>query len=167
MIFLGIDIGFDRCGFCILEINFKQKKPEILSAGTITTERKLPIAERLKILQEDLVFLKKKYTPEFVCIEKLFFYRKNTTFEKICMAKGVALLTFSNAEILEIEPKAVKKFITGNGSADKQEIRRSLETIMNLDLKGILDDTLDAYILALYQIEDQRIEQLAGRRTKK
>lgn len=161
MIFLGIDIGFDRCGFCALEYEFGQKEPVILSAGAILTDKKLSIQERLKILHRDLLEVKKKFKPEYVSIEKLFFHRKNMTFEKICMSKGVAMTVFADTVILEIEPKRVKKYITGNGNATKEEIRVLLEKIMNMDLKNIYDDTIDAVCLGLYHVDAVKLERLS------
>lgn len=160
MIFLGIDIGFDRCGFGILEFEMQTKKLSVISAGCITTNRQESIAKRLKCLTDDLNEIKHKYNPEFVSIEKLFFNRKNPTFEKVCMAKGVAMSVFASSELLEIEPKTMKKFITGSGNAGKAEIKAVLERILKIELKKIYDDTIDAIALGMYHAELKRFDLL-------
>lgn len=164
MVFLGIDIGYDRCGVAILDHDIKSNTTEIVFAGSILTDKKDSIAIRLKVLYDDLLTVKKKYSPEFMCIEKLFFNRKNSTFEKVCMSKGIAEMLFSEIEILEIEPKVVKSNVIGNGNATKSEIRTILEKILNRSLAKIYDDTIDAICLAKYQIEVIRVEKLQGKR---
>ena len=134
-------------------ISKKNKKPNILSAGCITTSRDEPIQLRLRCLSEDLNAIKQKYNPTHLSIEKLFFNRKNSTFEKICMAKGIALEIFADLEIEQIEPNKMKSYMTGNGKADKKEIKFVLEKILDRKLDKVLDDTIDAVCLALYHID--------------
>lgn len=160
MRFLGIDIGYDRCGVCVIEYDSKRNDSNIIFAGSILTNKKLSISERLKILHEDLVYIKKKYQPECMSIEKLFFNRKNMTFEKICMSKGVAMMLFSDIEILEVEPKRVKKCVVGDGNATKPEIRMVVEKVIGMELQSVLDDTIDALCLALYHCQEKRNEIL-------
>ena len=157
MTFLGIDIGFDRCGYAVLgtkggeeEGVMMRNEVEVVSAGVGGTDKGVGVEARLRVLYEDLVSLKKKYEPNYVSIEKLFFHRKNMTFEKICMAKGVAMLAFYDCEILEIEPKRMKREIIGDGNVKKSEIRPILEQLLGYSLQGVYDDTIDAVCLALY-----------------
>lgn len=164
MNFLGIDIGYDRCGVCVIDFSIDKNSFEIVFAGSIITDKKLSFKERLKILDDDLRFIKNKYNPSYMCIEKLFFNRKNMIFEKICMSKGVALLVFNDIEILEIEPKRVKNVVVGDGNATKSQIKEVLEKLLNKDLSKVLDDTLDALCLALYNIDQYKIESLTTRR---
>jgi crossover junction endodeoxyribonuclease RuvC len=159
MIFLGIDIGFDRCGFCVLETEDKFKNPKIITAGCITTDRSLSISKRLDTLNQDLLTLKEKYKPSFMSIEKLFFNRKNTAFEKVCMAKGIALMLFNESQILEIEPNTVKGHVIGSGRATKAQMRPILEKILSMDLSKIYDDTIDAICLGLYQVDYEKLNQ--------
>jgi crossover junction endodeoxyribonuclease RuvC len=164
MVFLGLDIGFDRCGFAVLAYDSRTRKNEILYAGSILTDKKLSIGERLKILHDDLLFIKQKYEPEYMCIEKLFFNRENSTFEKVCMSKGIAMMLFSDIQTLQVEPNKVKSTIVGNGHAKKPEIRMITEKLLNRSLAKMYDDTIDAICLALYHIEVERVENL---KTKK
>ncbi len=163
MIFLGIDIGYDRCGICILDHNYDNNEVKLLFAGSILTDKTLTISSRLKIIHDDLLFIKEKYSPDHVSIEKLFFNRKNSVFEKICMSKGVAMMLFQDSNIVEVEPKVVKKNIVGDGSANKAQIKHFLSSVMKSDLSKVLDDTLDALCLALYNIDMVKYEQLHKR----
>jgi crossover junction endodeoxyribonuclease RuvC len=159
MIVLGLDIGYDRCGFALFDF----EKEQLVYSGVILTDKSLDIQTRLKELRKDLAFIKKKYKPEAISIEKLFFNRKNTVFEKICMSKGVAFELFSDLRIIEVEPNKAKKDILGNGSLKKSEIRPIVEKIMKMDFKGFIDDEVDAIFLALYLIQFLKLEKMYNR----
>lgn len=163
MIFMGIDIGYDRCGVSIIKHSFELNKSDILFAGSIITDRTQSFSSRLHILHEDLMFLKNKYAPEYISIEKLFFNRKNPTFEKICMSKGIAMLIFNDSMMQEIEPKKMKLWISGYGNATKKDIKISLERYMNMNLSNVLDDTVDAVCLAMYHIDQVKIDMMVNR----
>lgn len=163
MIILGLDIGYGKCGYSLLERTEPSKQKgnsraisnisntgKILSIGTITTPKTEEISSRLTELSKDLKHIRDKYNPQTIVIEKLYYYRRNTVFEKICMAKGIAYLVFHPIRIIEIEPKIVKKEIIGHGNATKSDIRQALKKIMTHDIKGVSDDALDAYCLSLY-----------------
>lgn len=164
MTFLGIDIGYDRCGICVIEYSFENNSTDIVFAGSILTDKNLPIAARLKILHEDLLYIKQKYSPDYISIEKLFFNRRNSVFEKICMSKGVALMLFQDSTIVEIEPKSIKKNIIGEGNATKAQIKEVLTRILQVDLSKVLDDTLDALCIGLYHVELVKIELMSARK---
>lgn len=146
MSILGLDIGYDRCGFAV----FSLITGDLVEFGVIVTDQSILFKNRLKILREDLLYIKNKFKPIAISIESLFFYRKNKIFEKICMAKGVALEVFSDIDIFEIEPAKLKKIITGDGKAKKKDIRKSISLMLNHNFKSTTDDELDAIALGLY-----------------
>lgn len=153
---LGVDIGYDRCGFAIID----SESNLLIDSGIILTDKSLPFPERLRILREDMITIKKKYYPEAICIEKLFFYRKNQTFEKICMSKGVALELFSDILIQEVEPLKVKNKITGIGNASKEDMREILSQRLKMNFEKYVDDEIDAICLGLYMSENIKLEKL-------
>lgn len=150
MIIMGLDIGYDRCGVCIMQ------DERIEYSCLITTEKKQHISSRLRTLRDDLVSLKQKYNPELVGIERLFFNRKNTTFEKICMSKGVAFEVFAECEITEIEPKRIKKEIIGNGNATKSEIQDILSRQLKINFDNYMDDVVDAVLIAQFLSQEAK-----------
>lgn len=157
MICLGLDIGYDRCGFAFIDTNQNDK---LIDSGVILTEKTLPIQKRLQILRSDLATIKKKYKPDIVCIERLFFYRRNSVFEKICMSKGVALELFSNSEVIEIEPKKSKKEVLGDGNLKKGEIKEVMGKLLKTDFSGYLDDEVDAICLAIYAAQLEKFKKM-------
>ncbi len=154
MVILGLDIGYDRCGVCIIDEGI------IVFSGLIITDKTLTTSKRLNILRNDLVDIKNKYKPDKVGIEKLFFNRKNIIFEKVCMSKGVALELFCDCEIHEIEPKRIKKEVIGNGDADKKEVAAVLSKLINTDLTNYMDDVVDAIAIAFYVEQINILEKM-------
>lgn len=156
MVILGLDIGYDRCGFAVIDAH----KKTIIDSGLVLTAKTLDFAKRLKILRKDLLYIKNKYNPEGICLERLFFNRKNETFERICMSKGVVLELFCNTRILEVEPLKVKREITGVGNASKYDMKKALSQRLNLNFDKYIDDEIDAICLGLYFAEHLQFEKL-------
>ena len=154
MVILGLDIGYDRCGVCIYE------DEKIIFSGLIVTDKKDPIQKRLKILRQDLLEIKNQFNPDCVGIEKLFFNRRNSVFEKICMSKGVALELFSGCVVEEIEPKKIKKEMIGSGDADKSMVKLALSKMLKLNLDEYMDDVVDAIAIAIYMSQKIKLEKL-------
>ena len=70
---LGLDPGLAILGFGLIDTNGNKFK--LVDYGIINTEPDLTFPERLKLLYDDLDFLIKRYQPDEVSIEELFFYR--------------------------------------------------------------------------------------------
>lgn len=156
MVIFGLDIGYDRCGFSVIDVDTKR----VIESGLVITEKKLDFSKRLKIIREDLLSIKNKYNPEGICVERLFFNRKNKIFEKICMSKGVVLELFSNTMIFEVEPLKVKKEMTGIGNASKDDMKKALSQRLNLNFDKYVDDEIDAICLGLYFAEHLEFQKL-------
>ena len=79
MVILGIDPGTATTGFGVICPTKRSGEFELVDFGVISTKPKLPDAERLKILADDLSKLIKKYKPKCVGVEKLFFTTNQKT----------------------------------------------------------------------------------------
>lgn len=150
---LGVDPGFGRCGFAILDATNKAK-PELLSFGTITTEPNSPFPARLHELATDFESLFEKWEPEVVSIEDLFFGSNTTTAMKVAGARGVILLLAERAGCRVVEPKPVelKLSFTGNGKANKAEMKKMAKLQFNLEKNPKIDDAADAIAAAMWAI---------------
>lgn len=150
---LGIDPGYGRCGFAVLDVS-NRAKPELLTFGTITTEPNSPFPARLFELAEDIESLLKKWEPEVVSIEDLFFGRNTTTALKVAGARGVILLLAEKNQCRVVEPKPVelKQSFTGNGKANKSEMKKMARLQFKLDQNPKIDDAADAIAAAVWAI---------------
>lgn len=148
MIILGIDPGLGRTGYAIL----KQDRNQItlLNCGCITTKAGTEQATRLLEIKKDLTALIKKYKPDAVCIESLFFAANVKTAMSVGQARGVVLLTAAEngPKIIEVTPLQVKIAATGYGKADKRQVQRMIQTLLKLKKIPKPDDAADAAAIA-------------------
>lgn len=151
-IILGIDPGTATTGFGVVKDNKGQV--EYVDCGCVITTKGVPSAERLLTIQNSLEILIKKYQPDIVAVEKLFFTKNITTAISVAEARGVVLVTAAkhNLEIVEYTPLQVKQTLTGYGKADKQQMQRMVKTILNLQNIPKPDDAADALAIAICAI---------------
>ena len=118
---MGIDPGTAICGFGVVDSDGSRLKP--VTYGTIQTPSKSSDAERLVMLFDGLNELYRKYQPDLIGVEQLFFNRNVTTAITVGQARGVILLTAQQAgiPILEFSPLQVKQGVTGYGRATRNK----------------------------------------------
>ena len=93
MIILGIDPGVAIVGYGILEE--KKKKLRLIDYGCILTSSKKKHPERLAQIKTEFAKLIRKYKPDILAIEELFFCKNVKTALVVGHARGVVLLTAS------------------------------------------------------------------------
>lgn len=151
MFILGIDPGTATTGYGIISSTERQDEYGLVDFGVITTKSKLPDAERLAILAEDLKNLIKKYKPSAVGVEKIFFTTNQKTVMTVSQARGVVLLLAEqhSIPIFEFTPLQVKNFICGYGKAEKKQVQYIIQKIFKLKTPPKPDDAADALAIAL------------------
>lgn len=149
-IILGIDPGFGRVGFGVIE-KLKTGEWKALNYGCIDTSPKKKFVDRLMEISQAINFLIKKHKPNRMAVEKLFFSRNVTTAIQVAQARGAILLSGVQAdlEIDEFTPLQVKQAITGYGKAEKQQMQRMVAMILGIKGKIKSDDAADALAVAL------------------
>lgn len=149
-IILGIDPGFGRVGFGLIE-KMKTGEWRALDYGCIETLPKTKFVDRLLEISESLNFIIRKYHPQRMAVEKLFFSRNVTTAIEVAQARGAILLSGVQAglEIDEFTPLQIKQAITGYGKAEKQQMQKMVATILAIKGKIKSDDAADALAVAL------------------
>jgi len=155
MIIAGIDPGLATVGFGIIK-KVKDKKAEVIDYGCILTTPDLCPGDRLKIINNELNKLIKKYQPQVMAVENLFFFKNLKTVMPVSQAKGVILLTAAKKKIpvYEFTPLQMKMAITGYGRAEKKQVQKMIQTMLNLEEKPKdknkrKDDATDALGIAL------------------
>lgn len=139
---LGIDPGYGRCGFAVLDNN------KLITCGVITTPSISYFPQRLKELGEDFESLIKQHKPETIGIESQFFMQNVTTGLKLANARGVMMYIAANhgIPVIEPSPKEVKAAFTGDGNATKAAMRDMAERTFGHRAK--IDDAADAMAVA-------------------
>lgn len=146
---LGIDPGMAIVGYSI--IDFDGQDITLLHSGSIQTSKKDREAKRLLEIQNDMKSILEKYKPEEAAIEKLFFFKNQTTVMPVAHARGVILAALEEFEtpIYEYTPMEVKQVLTGYGRADKNEVKQMVQLTLNADNLPKLDDTVDSIAIAI------------------
>lgn len=123
----------------------------IVNYGVISTPSNHDFEKRLGDIYKELKKIIKKYKPDIIGIEDLFFFKNVKTAIKVAQARGVVLLTANLASIsvAEFTPLQVKQAVTGYGRADKNQIQQMVKNILKLKEIPKPDDAADALAVAI------------------
>jgi len=157
---MGIDPGIARLGYGFIEIKKKGGKLKTIDYGCIITDSNLFAGERLKKINNELNKLIKKYKPNVLAVENIYFFKNLKTAMPVSQAKGVILLTAAKKKIpvFEITPLQMKMAITGYGKAEKKQVQKMLKVLLNLKEAPKSDDAADALGVALCCAFNQQIK---------
>ena len=146
---LGIDPGFGRTGWGVIEKNGSELRP--VACGCIETSSKDDFIDRIDELNCELLKIIKKYKPIHSGVEDLFFAKNVKTAMKVGQARGVILLTLRQAglPIDEFTPLQIKQALTGYGRAEKGQVQKMVQMILQIKKKITPDDAADALAVAI------------------
>lgn len=146
---LGIDPGLATVGYGVIE--YHKGVFTTLSYGSITTPAHTPVEMRLKTIHEDLDTLIKRFSPDEMAIEELFFNQNITTAITVAEARGVMIMTAAEngVPVFEYTPLQVKQAVVGYGKAEKKQVMLMVSNLLKLSVTPKLDDTCDALAIAV------------------
>ncbi len=147
---LGIDPGLQVCGYACLDTNADEHV--LCEAGVIRTSSQSPLQAKLDQIAGDLESLLRRFVPEIVAVEQLYsHYTHPRTAILMGHARGVILQKCAEAslEVRSFSATRIKKSITGNGRASKQQIQKTIQTLLSLPSVPEPSDVADAIAAAL------------------
>ncbi|MHC5060063.1 MAG: crossover junction endodeoxyribonuclease RuvC [Planctomycetota bacterium] len=150
MIVLGVDPGLQVCGYAAVEIDAGVEK--LIEAGVISTDGSAVLACRLNQIAGDMTSLLEKFGPKIVAVEDLYsHYKHPKTAILMGHARGVILQTAqaAEAEVKSFAATRIKKSLTGNGRASKEQMQRSIQSTLGLGKLPTPADVADAIAVAL------------------
>lgn len=152
---LGVDPGTHKAGVGILEADGQNYK--VIYCGIIRTRSKDPIAKRLLHVFESLQTVIQSYKPDVMALETLFFAKDIQAVERIGEARACAMLAASKQgiDVVEYAPTAVKKSVTGNGRAAKEQIQFMVTRLLNLKVNPAIDAS-DALAIAMCHLHNAK-----------
>jgi len=148
LVFVGIDQALRKIGLCILQPNIT---PQLI---LIKPPRNMRGPQRLTFLKQAV------YThlhPFDTCIARAAIeaqsYGSSGDLDQLGQINGViqVVLTELDAPPLMVPPTVLKKFVTGNGQANKKDMRQATQKYWNFDIDQ--DDLCDAHGLAQFACE--------------
>ena len=145
---MGIDPGTNITGYGIVKL--EKEKLFYIHHEILKTGLKNKYTKKLSLINENTKRLIRLYKPDEVALESVFFSVNAGTAIKLGQARGAALSACSGGkrDVYEYSPRKVKMIITGNGAADKDELKKFVKRRLNIRRKLEIDAS-DALGVAL------------------
>lgn len=146
---LGIDPGTSLIGFGIIDYDQKKYKP--VEYGVLKTASNIKNQNRVLDVYNFFEKLIKKYQPEKIALESIFFFKNNKTVIGVSEIRGVILLIAAKLGLIisEFTPLQVKQAVTGYGRAEKNQVQKMTQLILGLKSIPKPDDAADALAIAI------------------
>lgn len=147
MIVLGIDPGYERMGYGVVQRQGSRLTAE--KFGLIETPR-IDLPTRLKLLHDGLLELITEWRPDALATEKLLFSVNRKTAIDVAKALGVVLLcgSLQGLEVYEYSPPEIKLSVVGVGNAEKKQVQYMVTKLLALEKVPRPDDVADALAIA-------------------
>lgn len=161
-IILGIDPGTVVMGFGIIAVTGKDIR--LTEMGVLKLSSKQDPYERLNLIHAKVAEIIIEFKPHCFAIEAPFFGKNVQSMLKLGRAQGVAIAAAMQAglPVNEYSPRKIKQSITGNGNADKLQVMKMLQTLLNFKDDNIAFDASDALAVALCHHFQESNVLLAG-----
>ncbi|MBI2670284.1 MAG: crossover junction endodeoxyribonuclease RuvC [Candidatus Yanofskybacteria bacterium] len=146
---LGIDPGTSLIGYGIIDVDGKNYKA--VNFGDLKTGVNIKNADRVATVYNFFDKLIKKYRPDKLALETLFFFKNAKTVIKVSEIRGILMYTAAKngIEISEFTPLQVKQAVTSYGRAEKTQVQNMVKLILDLETIPRPDDVADALAIAI------------------
>ena len=153
---LGIDPGSRNCGYAIVEKEGRQLR--LVEAGLIRIRQK-ELQHQIVELVEGLDLILQSQPVDEVAIEDIFFAFNPKTVLKLAQFRGALSLKIlqEHGNFAEYTPLQVKKALTGNGKAAKEQVAFMVKRILKIQKEIKPLDITDAMAVAITHA--QRLRQ--------
>ena len=146
---LGIDPGYAIVGFGVVDYSGVKFIP--IEYGAFLTQAHTSFTDRLCSIDDDMQEVLKRYQPDCMAIEKLYFQNNQKTAIDVAQARGILILETAkqNIPVFEYTPLQVKQAVVGYGKAEKHQVMDMTRRILALKQIPKPDDAADALALAI------------------
>lgn len=145
---LGIDPGLRATGWGVIDL--AGARLVHVANGTIASNERLSVAERLVEIETGLNAIVETYAPDAAAVEQAFVARDPLAALKLGQARAIALLVPARAGIAvaEYAPNHIKKAVVGAGHAGKAQIRMMIDMLLPGSAAGT-EHAADALAIAI------------------
>ena len=145
---LGIDPGSRNLGYCIL--SFNGKTYALLEAGLLKIKTN-SLQEQIIELMEGLELILNSHPIDEVAIEDIFFAYNPKSVLKLAQFRGALSLKILQevGYFYEYTPLQVKKALTGNGKAAKEQVAFMVKRLLKIKKEIKPLDITDAMAIAI------------------
>ena len=123
----------------------------LVHVETLRSGPEVPLAERIRIIGDQLEQLILRFKPDTIALERVFAQANLRTVMGTAQISGVLLLLAARHGIpISLHtPSEVKAAVTGNGRANKDQIGKMVQAILHLDERPKPADSADALAIAI------------------
>lgn len=154
---LGIDPGTRNLGYCVL--NFQGESFSLCEAGLLKFKQ-TALKEQILEMNEGLELILKTHNVDEVAIEDIFYAFNPKTTLKLAQFRGAlslkVILSVGNYE--EYTPLQVKRAITGNGKASKEQVAFMVKRLLKIKKEIKPFDITDAMAIAITHAQRLKLQ---------
>lgn len=146
---LACDPGYGRLGVAVVErVNGGDT---LVYSACVVTETALALPDRLVEIAGAFSGLIKKYRPDYIALESLFFNKNQKTAMAVAETRGVLLYLARkhNCIVCEYSPQQIKIATTGWGKSDKRQVTSMVKRLLPAVPESALDDEYDAIAIGM------------------
>lgn len=160
---LGVDPGTIVMGYGVIES--QDNETTLVKYGTLKTNSRSPIGERLSFLYNELIKIICEYQPEVMAVEQPFVAKNAQSAFAVGRAQAAAILAAANEQIpcYEYTPREVKQRVANYGASGKEQIQQMVMLQLGLNQIPEPDDAADALAVALCHIQAKHFEDLLNK----
>lgn len=158
MLILGIDPGSSRTGFGL--ISYRRGSLDLVGHGVIRVGSRRSLPQRLKAIYLGIKDVIQTHRPEGVAVESIFHAENARSSLILGHARGVILLAAVQLEmeVYEYSPRQVKQALTGYGSAEKEQLRAMVKSLLGIR-EALTLDASDALAVAICHAHCQQMDR--------
>lgn len=148
-IVLGIDPGLANTGWGV--VAQQGSRLSCVAYGCISTDAATPLAQRLRVVHEQMGAVIDTYGPICVGIETVWFGQNITAAFATGQARGAALVACAerNMDVGEFTPRQIKLAVVGTGAAEKEQVQYMVQKLLHLPHAPKPDHASDALAAAI------------------
>lgn len=160
---LGIDPGSQTAGWGLLAGT--PTDPRIVDCGQVVLGAKDPLPVRLARLQVEFQALIARLEPTEAAVETPFHGASARSSLQLAHARGaiLAVLGRIGLPVSEYTPASVKKSVTGNGRAGKEQVSVMVARLLGVETTDRSHDVNDALAVALCHLSTANYLAAVGR----
>ena len=145
---IAIDPAIRNTGYAVMEGDHIDQR--VLDFGVISIPAKIPQSGALAAIHTGISNIIKKWQPDESAVEGIIYVQSHRTAISMGAARAATLIASAEAglPIYEYAPRKVKQVVTGNGSADKQQVAFMVRALLGLN-ETPPHDAADALAIAI------------------
>ncbi len=157
---IGIDPGLRNMGWGMIDV--EGSRLIYVAAGSVHSDAKRTLAERLKQLHDGLTEVIQTYQPQEAAVEETFVNTDPQATLKLGQARGIALVVpaLAGLEVCEYGANKIKKTVVGAGHAEKAQVQMMVKMLLP-KANFTSADAADALAIAICHAQHRGANALA------